>query len=68
MGFGLASGYTDIILNYVLELLCQMGSFHLGHRELVVLKRSREKHLVVGSCSVPYILRDMIKHFVVRLA
>ena len=45
-----------------------MGSFHLGHRELVVLKRSREKHLVVGSCSVPYILRGMIKHFVVRLA
>ena len=45
-----------------------MGSFHLDHRELVVMKRSREKPLVVGSCSVPYILRDRIKHFVVRLA
>ena len=65
---GLASGFNTIILNSVLELLYQMGSFHLGHRELVVLKRSREKHLVVGSCSVPYILRGMIKHFVVRLA
>ena len=39
-----------------------------GHRALVVLKRSREKHLVVGSCSVPYILWDMINHSVVRLA
>ena len=44
-----------------------MGSFHLGHRELAVLKRNRKKHLVVGSCSVPYILRDMINHFVVKL-
>ena len=34
-----------------------MGSFHLGHGELVVLKRSREKHLVVSSCAVPYIFR-----------
>ena len=27
-----------------------------GHRELVVLERSHEKHLVVGSGPVPYIL------------
>ena len=68
VGFGLSSDYTRLYTEFCIGSTEQTGSFHRGHRELVVLKRSREKHLVVGSCSVPYILRDMVKHFVVRFA
>ena len=69
LGFGLASDYrhrrcTEFCTRYSRR----KDLISPGQRGWVELMRSREKHLVVGSCSVPYILWDMIKHFVVRLA
>ena len=53
---GLASDYNTIILNSVAVVLYQKRQISPGHCELVVLKRSHEKHLIVGSGPVPYII------------
>ena len=52
-----SSGYTRHYTELCSRRYCTKRMISPGHRELVVLKRSHEKHLVVGSGPVPYILR-----------